>query len=262
MSNLCDQARSPLRYPGGKSRAVKALSPLVPLSVKEICSPFLGGANLELALTLRGVRVWGYDNFCPLINFWKNILEDSRLVASKAREQYFPLGKKAFYALQKHFYTLEDSVVQAAVFFVLNRASFSGTTLSGGMSPGHPRLTESSFLRLENFKNDRLSVHCLDFEEACARHPDTFLYLDPPYYLENSNNLYGNRGDMHKDFDHERLARVLHRRTGWLLSYNDCPTIRSLYKGYKTERPRWRYGMNNYKQSFCKKSNEISILSL
>ena len=256
------QHRSPLRYPGGKGRAVKFITPYIPANISQICSPFLGGASIELYLATQGIKVWGYDNFQPLITFWQQILKNAKAVASEAEKNYFPLPKKKFYELQKKFHALEDPIISAAAFFVLNRASFSGTTLSGGMSPDHPRLTDSAFKRLQEFNSQHLSVECLDFEDACARHPNTFLYLDPPYYLKNCNNLYGNKGNMHKNFDHRRLADILRKRSGWVLSYNDCQEIRELYKGYKIDNPKWRYGMNNYKQKFCKESNEILIVAL
>ena len=35
------------------------------------------------------------------------------------------------------------------------------------------------------------------------------MFLDPPYYLENNSKLYGNNGDMHEDFNHEKLFNIL-----------------------------------------------------
>ena len=66
--------KTPLRYPGGKSRAVKTLMEFVPQDCGEICSPFLGGASFELALAEKGIRVYGYDLFRPLVWFWHSLL--------------------------------------------------------------------------------------------------------------------------------------------------------------------------------------------
>jgi len=55
--------------------------------------------------------------------------------------KYYPLSRNMFYQLQKNYHSINDNIVRAGIFFVLNRCSFSGTTLSGGMSPGHPRFT-------------------------------------------------------------------------------------------------------------------------
>lgn len=39
--------RSPLRYPGGKSRAVSMILPHIPEGTEKVCSPFFGGARLN-----------------------------------------------------------------------------------------------------------------------------------------------------------------------------------------------------------------------
>jgi DNA adenine methylase len=74
-----------------------------------------------------------------------------------------------------------------------------------------------------------------------------FAYLDPPYLIKS--NLYGKKGDAHKDFDHRALAEILRHRRSWLLSYNDCDEIRALYRGFRFITPNWKYGMSNEKRS-------------
>lgn len=247
-----DAKRSPLRYPGGKSRAVSAIRPFIPEETTELCAPFLGGASVELDCAADGVNVYGSDAFEALTNFWRFALEDPLMLADKVSE-YHPVSKTKFYNLQKGFQYLTDDLDRAAVFFMLNRSSFSGATLSGGMSPGHPRFTESSIERLRNFRSRRLTVAHCDYREALEKHRDKFLYLDPPYAIPQ--RLYGERGDMHDGFDHEELADLLRHRSGWALSYNDSPQIRRLYRGYRILTPKWTYGMSNNKQS-----NELLIL--
>ena len=88
-----------------------------------------------------------------------------------------------------------------------------------------------------------------------THHSGKFLYLDPPY--ANGERLYGDKGDMHEGFNHEELAELLKQRSGWLLTYNDCDSIRGLYEGYDIRTPEWTYGMSN-----DKKSREIIILDI
>lgn len=123
------------------------------------------------------------------------------------------------------------------------------------MSPGHPRFTDSAIARLESFAVGNFSVECADFAVSIANHPNDFLYLDPPYCIA-SDNLYGARGDHHRNFEHARLAELLRGRDGWLLSYNDCERVRELYRGYPFWSPKWTYGMNA-----SKRSNEILVMS-
>ena len=48
----------------------------------------------------------------------------------------------------------------------------------------------------------------------------------------------------HRDFPHERLRDMLKKhKGGFILSYNDCPTIRKYYKGFKKLYPTWQYTM-------------------
>lgn len=246
--------KSPLRYPGGKSRAVKQIAELIPPELDAICSPFFGGGSVELACASAGMHVYGYDLFEPLVNFWQVAIEDATKLAKMVYD-YYPLPKTQFYALQKRYFDISDRLESATAFYTLNRTSYSGTTLSGGMSPGHPRFTESAIDRLASFNVEGLTVDVADFKESIPKHPDTFMYLDPPY--ANGEALYGAKGDMHKGFDHVALADLLKQRHGWILSYNDCDEIRDLYRGHKVVEGEWTYGMNNNRQA----SNEVLILS-
>ncbi|HEX8071973.1 MAG TPA: DNA adenine methylase [Pyrinomonadaceae bacterium] len=242
--------RSPLRYPGGKNRAVKAITKLIfaqiPSDEKKLCSPFLGGGSIELACTTK-MEVYGADIFEPLVAFWRVLLRDPEMLARRVEPYLHSLTRTQFYNLQKRFIHLTDEVERAAAFFVLNRSSFSGTTLSGGMSPGHPRFTQSAIERIKSFKVDNFHVENADYREVIPKHEDAFLYLDPPYL--NGQGLYGVKGDTHKSFDHEALADLLHKRDRWIMSYNDCPEVRELYKDKTIVSIEWIYGMSKNKQS-------------
>nr|AIF20838.1 D12 class N6 adenine-specific DNA methyltransferase (dam) [uncultured marine thaumarchaeote KM3_95_D02] len=80
------KTRSPLRYPGGKSRAVsqivdKYIIPNIPKN-KKVCSPFFGGGSIEIALAKLGYRVYGYDAFPPLVDFWQVLLKNPNKLAN------------------------------------------------------------------------------------------------------------------------------------------------------------------------------------
>lgn len=244
--------RSPLRYPGGKNRAIKIIQSFIPKEETKLCSPFLGGASIELSCSTT-MQVYGSDIFEPLVAFWKVLIEQNDLLAERV-QYYYPLSRSNFYNLQKRYLNLTDEVEKAAAFYVLNRASFSGTTSSGGMSPGHPRFTPSSIERLKLFKADNFHVECADYRDIIPNNEDSFLYLDPPYL--NGQALYGVKGSTHRDFNHKSLAELLNKRERWIMSYNDCNEIRELYKNNKIIPLEWIYGMSKNKQS-----NEILILS-
>lgn len=243
--------KSPLRYPGGKARAVNQILKIIPDTESTLVSPFFGGGSVEIATSYLGLTVIGYDVFQPLVDFWVQLLKNPKTLADLV-ETFFPLSKDNFYELQK--LTFEDPLENAAVFYVLNRSSFGGSTLSGGMSPGHPRFTKASINYLRNFRSPNLSVSHGDFHQTISDHSETLLYLDPPYRITNS--LYGKNGNTHKDFDHIGLCTLLRRRKKWILSYNDCDEVREMYNGYRILTPQWKYGMSNNKES-----RELLILS-
>ncbi len=245
--------KSPLRYPGGKSRGVGQILDLLPSNLKILCSPFIGGGSIELACASKGVTVYGYDAFEPLVNFWQVALSHPSRLANSV-EKLYPLSKGKFYELQTGYNSISGKIERAATLYALNRSSFSGTTLSGGMSPNHPRFTPSSIHRLRMFRAKNLSVDCADFTYSIPKHYNQFLYLDPPY--ANGEKLYGQKGDMHDGFSHETLANLLHSHDRWILSYNHCELVHDLYSGYEFISPKWTYGMNS-----SKLSNEVIIVS-
>lgn len=247
--------RSPLRYPGGKSRAAKHLVPMIEaMGVTKMISPFFGGGSIELECAARGIYVHGYDLFRPVVCFWQALMkrpeELIRLV-----EMCHPLeGKDEFKELQEKLRQGidDDPTLEAAVYFILNRTSFSGTVLSGGFSQqaADGRFTKSCIERLRKFGCDNLTVRWADFRESLAVHPeDIFVYADPPYMLGENANLYGDNGNLHKEFDHVALHDLLAKRDRWMLSYNNCYNVRQLYKDYKFYYPNWSYGMGSEKDS-------------
>ncbi len=246
-------ARSPLRYPGGKTRAIKHITKFFPENLTTLLSPFFGGGSIELHLAVQGATVYGYDALLPLVEFWQCLTQNPNDLANRVAT-YFPLEKDAFYDLQKNYNCFPEKSDRAAAFYVLNRSSFSGSTLSGGMSPSHPRFTKSSIERLHNFYNPNIYIEVLDFQESLKKHPNLFTYLDPPYLIEST--LYGQKGSTHKDFDHARLFDALKDRKSWVLSYNNCDEIRALYSDFSRRSPEWVYGMGKEKES-----KEILIFS-
>ena len=240
-----------LRYPGGKTRAIKMLKDFIPVGTKEICSPFFGGGSFEIFLTTQGIKVHGYDNFKPLVCFWKALLDHPEKL-HEIVSSYFPLSKESFYKLQDRILSVGDELELGAIFYVLNRSSFSGTGLSGGMSPNHPRFGTNQIQKILDFKA-KFEIGQMSFEESIPKH-NCLVYADPPYLI--NQKLYGNKGDMHKGFDHELLSEILNSRGNFILSYNNCEEIKDLYNSHKFFYPQWTYGMSG-----DKKSKEILIVS-
>lgn len=249
---------SPLRYPGGKTRAVQTLSGYLPKDFSgNVLSPFIGGGSFELYLTSLGCKVNAFDAYAPLTNFWHWLLKNPQLLARRIR-QIVPVNRDDFKTFQSSLKAKKPSSAKlAAKYLAVNRCSFSGATMSAGYSKSAAtgRMTESIIKRIENFKNPLLQVSFGDFTQSMSSNYD-FIFADPPYWLEKtSNKLYGSAGDVHSGFNHQLFYETITNiDSPWMLTYNNSSEIRKLYKKYDIKNVNWTYGMNS-----SKKSSEIVI---
>lgn len=121
----------------------------------------------------------------------------------------------------------EDYDLRRAVMFLkLIRYSYS----SGGKSFACQPFNIASLFTLITQLGVRMAetvIENQDFEVLIKHYdrPDSFFYLDPPYYTSEYVYDCGFTWE-----DHLRLHRALSEAQGqWLISYNDCPEIRELY---------------------------------
>ena len=75
-----------------------------------------------------------------------------------------------------------------------------------------------------------------------------FAYLDPPYYANGGNRLYQNA---YTDRDHQELARSMLRQVSlkWIMSYDDAPFIRTLYRTCHVSQIALRYSLQHKKRA-------------
>ena len=253
-SNVVYTNKSPLRYPGGKTRAIQILDRYIQdFKCKRILSPFFGGGSFELYLYDKGYQVMANDLFKPLYIFWKTVqsVPDLELVVEAVRKK-MPISKEQFHALRDSIGKLSEPVDIAAAYYIINRTSFSGSTFCGGFSKeaATGRLNESSLKTLSSLKINGIQFSNLNYSEFLDMYPDSddlVIYADPPYYI--SSYIYGKDGDLHESFNHVAFAKKIKSRKNWILSYNDCQFIRDLYKDCDIFTESWSYGMNSSKGS-------------
>lgn len=267
-----EKAYTLLRYPGGKSRAVKHIAPMLEAAGDgKLISPFFGGGSIELGMVQRGWKVIGYDGWTPLVNFWQRALEDSGKVADIV-DMLRPVSNPAYVAMQQNYTSLADPWTQAAVFYTLNRCAHTGTGMTGGKTnwreknpkspafcpapcdhcPTNPRLTDKNVEKLRDFDAPTLKMREADFSKSISKHGGTLMYLDPPY-VDVGKSLYDHASE--EEFDHKLLADMLRARDKWVLSYNNVEEVRDLYSGYPVLFPEWKYGIKR------NDSSEILIFS-
>jgi DNA adenine methylase len=264
---------SPLRYPGGKTRACKIIENVILqhfdiTSFDTIISPFFGGGSFEFYMQNKyRVALKVNDKFMPLYNFWKQVKINKDILCEGLRD-IKSVSKEQFIAYRKTIMDLQDNILQQAIqYFVINRCSFSGSTLSGGFSEeaSRKRFTQSSINKIEALDFTNIEIYNEDFYDFIntyipalteAQPSKSLLFLDPPYYLESKSKLYGNNGDLHEGFNHNLLFELLNSKKNWVLTYNNCEYIRNLYKDYTILDVNWSYGMNT-----TKASSEIIIIN-
>lgn len=257
---------SPLRYPGGKTRACKILDQIINQYFNlqlfdTIVSPFFGGGSFEFYLQNKyKYKLCVNDKFTPLYNFWKQVKIDKIKLCEELIKNN-NITKDIFINYRKTILELNNNILQQAIqYFIINRCSFSGATLSGGFSEeaSKKRFTLTSIDKIKKLNLNNIEIYNFDFEYFINIYTtdNCLLFLDPPYYLDKNSKLYGYNGDMHENFDHERLFNIIKTKKHWIITYNNCEYIKTLYKDYKIIDVNWSYGMNK-----TKKSSEIIIIS-
>lgn len=261
--------KSPLRYPGGKSRAIPKIKKKLPNSFVEFREPFVGGGSVFLFIRQHypNVNVWindlNYDLYC----FWKTAQTDTKnLAAAVARiKDECTYGQALFDELRENFDAQLSEFDRAVRFFVLNRISFSGTVDSGGYSElaFQTRFTHSSIKRLlslEPLLQDIRITH-LDYKSVIHEPgQEVFIFLDPPYLAATKSRLYGKNGSLHTAFDHAEFAAQMQRCPHqWLITYDDSPEIRANFAASNLHEWELQYGMNNYQQEKADKGKELFI---
>jgi len=237
--------KTPLRYPGGKSRAITKMAHYLPeMSMyNEYREPFLGGGSVALYMTKQfpHLKVWVNDLYKPLANFWQTLQHEGDEITTRLRtfKTAYSTPEKAkdlFLESKELVNDASASVITRAVsFYIVNKCSFSGLTESSSFSKqasesnfslrGIEKLPEYSKL-IENWKITNLS-----YEELKTDNKNIFTYFDPPY--EIGIPIYGKRGDMHKYFDHDKFASDCDGQTNHqMISYNSTQVIRNRFKNW------------------------------
>ena len=262
--------KSPLRYPGGKSKAINQIVEYLPESFSEFREPFVGGGSVFIYLRQKfpDLKIWINDLNHELFLFWKFAQSDIAQLVKEIRhiKVKYTDGKLLFLELTSVDVNKLSDLERAIRFFVLNRITFSGTVESGGFSQEafHKRFTTSSIERLEKLEDilsNNVKITNLDYSHLLKTEGENvFLFLDPPYFSATKSKLYGKDGDLHTSFEHQRFAEILqqcyHR---WLITHDNSTHIQENFQWANISEWELQYGMNNYKQSSAAKGKELFI---
>ena len=250
--------KTPLRYPGGKSRAITKMSRFLPeMSMyREYREPFLGGGSVALYMTRNHphLEIWVNDLYEPLANFWQTLQHEGDEITTRLRafKQAYPTPDRARELFLESKELVNDAgaslVTRAVSFYIVNKCSFSGLTESSSFSKqasdsnfslrGIEKLPEYSEI-IQNWV-----ITNLTYERMSCDEKDVFTYLDPPYEIKSS--LYGKKGGMHKGFDHDAFAEECDRHTNhMMISYNSSQLIKDRFINWNTSEYDHTYTMRS-----------------
>ena len=259
--------KSPLRYPGGKSRAIKIIAQLIP-EFDEYREPFLGGGSVCIFTKQQypNKKFWVNDIYFELFKFWEITQKNNIALVDKIYEwrEKYPIGKQLHQFLKNNLKSFND-LEKATAFFIFNRITFSGTTLSGGYSEKafKDRFTESSIKRLEPFSRviKNIKITNYDYKKLITQKGENvFIFLDPPYYSATKSALYGKNGNLHKEFDHNEFAQAMKKcKHKWLITYDDSEYIKELFSFANMTSWNLTYGMRNINQNSNQNGKELFI---
>ena len=255
--------KTPLRYPGGKSRAVTKMSQVFPdlNQYTQYREPFLGGGSVALWVTKQypDIPIWVNDLYEPLYNFWTSLQKNGqniqdKLLELKTENNDHDKAKELFIQCKEEVddYSLPCEH-RATCFYVINKCSFSGLTEASSFSKqasdsnfsirGIERLCEYQKL-ITNWKITNYSYERLLGGEVIGEVKDAFIYLDPPYDI--GSNLYGKKGSMQKYFMHGEFSNKCNESTQDLLvSYNSSQLIKDRFKDWKAVEYEHTYTMRS-----------------
>ncbi len=242
---------SPLRYPGGKRKLAnffKLLFRANDLMDGDYVEPYAGGAAVALALLFENyaARIHINDLDRGVYAFWRAVLCDTDALCRRIAE--VPVDMETW-ERQRAVYdaTDPDPLDLAVATFFLNRTNRSGI-ITGGVIGGKAqkgawkldaRFNKPDLIqRIEKIARHRSRIHLYNDDAAPfidrmahTLPPRSLFYLDPPYYVKGKSELYAN---YYEEQDHRLIAeRVSRLEHPWVVSYDDVPEIRTLYRRFR-----------------------------
>ena len=243
MKKSLKSLKTPLRYPGGKSRACIKMEKYLPnlATYEQYREPFIGGGSFAIHVTklYTNLPIWVNDLYKPLATFWQQLQESGDVMSERLlelKEEYNTpdKAKELFETAKKELNESDQSdLSRACNFYIINKCSFSGLTESSSFSPqaSTSNFTVRGIEKLPEYKEliSNWVITNYSYEEVLKDGMDSFIYLDPPYDIKD--NLYGRKGGMHKGFDHDDFAKNCDEYTSPLLiSYNSDQIVKDRFK--------------------------------
>ena len=262
-------AKPVISYPGAKWRFWPYIKQYIPKDIKDWREPFFGGGSMSLSIAddpefnlermvvgdlapevwalWQGIRDYAPDvrelaikwfaDWCPT--------HSDAIFMNETDEGYNEIYEKAIEEGRKFWEwaaTVDCSTLsipeRAARTYLVNKVSFSGMGDSGSLSKDRFMAfrpdTATERITMAQPLLQKMEIKNCSFEETMKDvDPEkSFVFLDPPYYRQETSGLYGRGGDTHHGFPHDHFADFTkNTNCRWFVTYDDSIKVRKMFKG-------------------------------
>ncbi|MES2242152.1 MAG: Dam family site-specific DNA-(adenine-N6)-methyltransferase [Pseudomonadota bacterium] len=222
-----------LRWAGSKRQLVAQLSEYwIAATPKRYVEPFAGSAALFFEINPKRALI--NDVNSELISFYRGMKRTPELIYEMASS--FKIDAETYYGLRSTYSEETDSVRKCASFYYLNRFCFNGiyrTNAAGKFNVPFAKSYAGQFPKWEEVDScvtqlRKASTRSRDFEKLVSEEVEAgdFVYLDPPYAVQNKKVFTQYNATTFGLNDLERLREILKlieaRGANFVLSYAHC----------------------------------------
>jgi DNA adenine methylase len=246
-----------VNYIGSKQRFMKRIEDLFPETIRDYYEPFLGGGSVFLRLLnrIKG-KVYINDLNQDLAGCWRVVRDDIEKLLKKLGELNRHRDRTYYFFVKTGFNERSEGEIERAAMLIYllklsynNRLNYSkrdNSTIKPNYSPMHAKspIYDEGNLRAVSEALQGVSISGMNYEEmfesclaaAGCNFPQEgdFVFLDPPYLVEQVQSYYQNTFSLN---DYKRLLKIYdelnRRRVKWLLTVGENKDIRELFKDYK-----------------------------
>jgi DNA adenine methylase Dam len=266
--------KSPLGYPGGKTKMAPTLAKYFPdisvfSGIKRFHEPFLGGGSVSLYVNYMypHLDIYANDLYTNLYTFWTQLQKNADVMSERILElkhSYSTIeeAKQTFNDQKKILKErTEDDLTIACAFYLVNRVSFSGLTEAGSFT----ELREKNNFSIRQIKILPVYKNIIKdwtftnggYEGLSTDSEDTFIYYDPPYEIPSSNLYGGTKGDLHRVFNHEDFFEEVNKLSAKvMISYNADDCIRERFKDWRQVEFDFTYVMRSNSDKYMKEQED------
>lgn len=213
---------------GSKRLLRKHILPLIPENIETYCEPF-GGAGWILFAKEKWAKQEVYNDLNDdLTNLFLQVKFHPEALKNELKSVCISSG---MFDKLKDFKALTE-LQKAAQFYFLIAYSFGAEGRHFAFRAKEPQKSLTNrFPIIDRLHKrlDKVMINNRDYRKIFEYYDreQAFFYVDPPYIL---GRKYANA----KQFNHLELKQHLEKLKGrWLLSLDDCPESRELFKGYE-----------------------------